>query len=233
LEYLFKHQDIKFFYTVSRFHNPTGNSYTNAEKKKIVELAKEYDVYIIEDDYMGDLDPDLKQDPMFAYDTSGRVIYTKSFSKIMLPGLRLGLAVLPEELKQAFLQAKFAADIHTPVLTQGALEIYLKNGMFTAHIQRIRRKYTRKGILLQKAFNNFLPPSAYFSEPLSGFYSTIELPDNLKAQQLIEQLKRKNVLVADAQHMYLPEFKKENVSHKWRMNGLVLAYKGLLRESGN
>ena len=87
LENLFKYKNIKFFYTVSRFQNPTGYSYSNAEKRKIVELAKKYDVYIIEDDYMGDLDSNLKQDPMFAYDPSGRVIYTKSFSKVMLPGL--------------------------------------------------------------------------------------------------------------------------------------------------
>lgn len=85
---------------------------------------------------MGDLDFNLKQDPMFAYDTSGRVIYTKSFSKILLPGLRLGLTVIPDSMKEVFLQAKFAADLHTPVLTQGALEIYFKNGMFHAHIKK-------------------------------------------------------------------------------------------------
>ncbi|ALC80270.1 MULTISPECIES: aminotransferase-like domain-containing protein [Bacillus] len=211
LEEIFKHQDIKFFYTVSRFHNPTGNSYTNTEKKRIVELARTYDVYIIEDDYMGDLDPDLKQDPMFAYDTSGRIIYTKSFSKIMLPGLRLGLTVIPETMKKDFLRAKFAADIHTPVLTQGALEIYLKNGMFAAHVKKLRNKYRKKGIILQKAYNEYLPPSATYSGSLSGFYSTIELSNNLKAYQLIDQLKQVNVLVDNAAKMYLPEFKKDNV----------------------
>ncbi|WP_306024469.1 MULTISPECIES: aminotransferase class I/II-fold pyridoxal phosphate-dependent enzyme [Paenibacillus] len=58
LEDIFKTRDIKFFYTVSRFHNPTGYRYSNEEKKRIVELAQKYDVYIIEDDYMGDMDPD-------------------------------------------------------------------------------------------------------------------------------------------------------------------------------
>ncbi|UOQ45915.1 aminotransferase class I/II-fold pyridoxal phosphate-dependent enzyme [Halobacillus salinarum] len=113
------------FYTVSRFQHPTGYSYSNHERKKIVELARKYDVYIIEDDYMGDLDTKRKADPMFAYDPSGRVIYTKSFSKVLLPGLRLGMAVLPEALLDDFAKAKFAADVHTPVVTQGALEIYL------------------------------------------------------------------------------------------------------------
>lgn len=211
LEEIFKYDDIKFFYTVSRFHNPTGYSYTNAQKREIVELAQKYDVYIIEDDYMGDLDLNLKQDPMFAYDPSGRVIYTKSFSKVMLPGLRLGLAVIPEALRERFLQAKLAADLHSPVLTQRALEIYLKSGMFDAHIHKMRLMYNKKAALLQKAYRDHLPAFVSFSGSLSGFYSTIELPKPLKAKQLIEHLEQEHVYVDDASKMFLPEFAKDTV----------------------
>jgi DNA-binding transcriptional MocR family regulator len=211
LEELFLHHDIKLFYMVSRFHNPTGYSHSNEEKRRIVELAQQYDVYIIEDDYMGDLDSNMKADPMFAYDPSGRVIYVKSFSKVMLPGLRLGLAVLPDVLQQAFLQAKFAADVHSPMLTQGALEIYLQSGMFHAHIDRMRQMYSRKAALLQQAFQRILPAPVIYSGSLSGFYSTIELPVPLKAKQLMDHLKQDNVFVDDAERMYLPEFVKDNV----------------------
>lgn len=211
LEHLFKYNDIKFFYTVSRFHNPTGYSYSNMERRKIVELAQKYDVYIVEDDYLGDLDPDTRQDPMFAYDPSGRVIYTKSFSKVMLPGLRLGLAVIPEFMRKPFVSAKFASDLHTPVLTQGALEIYLKSGMFKAHIQRMRSIYRRKAAILQHAYQELLPPGAMFSGSRSGFYSTIRLPSPLKAKTLIEHLKKENVYVDNAKNMYLPEFEQDSV----------------------
>lgn len=211
LEHIFKHEDVKLFYTVSRFHNPTGFSYANAQKKKIVELAQKYDVYIIEDDYMGDLDLNLKQDPMFAYDPSGRVIYAKSFSKVMLPGLRLGLAVIPEQFISKFVQAKFAADLHSPVLTQGALEIYLKSGMFDAHIQKMRFIYGKKAALLQQAFQDHLPPGTACTGSLSGFYSAIELPESLKASRLKKHLEQKNVFVEDASKMFLPEFKKDNM----------------------
>ncbi|WP_259618788.1 aminotransferase-like domain-containing protein [Paenibacillus doosanensis] len=211
LEHLFKCNDIKFFYTVSRFHNPTGYSYSNMEKRKMVELAQKYDVYIIEDDYLGDLDSDTRQDPMFAYDPSGRVIYTKSFSKVMLPGLRLGLAVIPEPMRNSFLNAKFASDLHSPVLTQGALEIYLKSGMFKAHIERMRSIYRRKAALLQKAYLETLPRDVVYSGSLSGFYSTIRLPSPLKAKTFIEHLKKENVHVADAKSMYLPELEQDSV----------------------
>lgn len=210
LEKVFKERSIKFFYTVSRFQNPTGYSYTNEEKRKIVKLAQKYDVYIIEDDYMGDLDTKRKADPMFAYDPSGRVIYTKSFSKVLLPGLRLGMAVLPEELLKDFSRAKFAADVHTPVLTQGALEIYLSSGMYHAHIQKLRRQYKKKGTILKQAYLNHLPSNASYSGGDSGFYSMIKLPSGIKAKQLVEHLKKKNVLVQDATNMYLLEYKKEN-----------------------
>lgn len=211
LEEIFQLGTIKFFYTVSRFQNPTGYSYSNDEKRKIVDLAQQYDVYIIEDDYMGDLDTRRKADPMFAYDPSGRVIYTKSFSKVLLPGLRLGTAVLPREMIESFQKAKFAADVHTPVLTQGALEIYLKSGMYNAHIEKLRKQYRTKGLILHKAYLDHLPEGTSFSGGESGFYSTINLPDGLKAKALAPFLKKKNVLVQDATSMFLPPYRKENV----------------------
>jgi DNA-binding transcriptional MocR family regulator len=211
LEELFSTRSIKCFYTVSRFQNPTGYCYSNEEKKRLVELAQIYDVYIIEDDYMGDLDTRRKADPMFAYDPSGRVIYTKSFSKVLLPGLRLGTAVLPEAMIEDFTKAKFAADVHTPVLTQGALEIYLESGMYHTHIQKLRQQYKRKGMILKQACLDYLPKGTTFSGAESGFYSTIKLPGRMKAQLLADHLKKKNVLVQDATNMYLPPYKKENL----------------------
>ncbi|MCP3742359.1 PLP-dependent aminotransferase family protein [Rossellomorea sp. BNER] len=210
LEAIFRDRSIKFFYTVSRFQNPTGYSYSNYEKKRLVELAQKYDVYIIEDDYMGDLDTRRKADPMFAYDPSGRIIYTKSFSKVLLPGLRLGAVVLPNAMVEDFTKAKFAADVHTPVLTQGALEIYLESGMYNAHIQKLRKQYNKKGSILKQAYLEHLPQGASFSGGESGFYSMITLPGRMKAEYLAQHLKKRNVLVQDATNMYLPPYRKEN-----------------------
>jgi DNA-binding transcriptional MocR family regulator len=211
LEKIFREKPIKFFYTVSRFQNPTGYSYSNKEKKKIVDLAQKYDVFIVEDDYMGDLDTRKKADPMFSFDPSGRIIYTKSFSKVLLPGLRLGLVVLPTELVSSYTKVKFAADVHTPVLTQGALEIYLQSGMYESHIESLREKYKEKARILKQAFMDYLPSEVTFSGAESGFYSTIILPVYLKAEYLVNNLKKKNVLVQNATEMFLPPYRKENI----------------------
>ena len=81
LEELFASGEFSLFYTISRFHNPLGGSYSEATKKKIVELASKYSVYIIEDDYMADF-VEGNATPLHYYDMDGRVIYVKSFSSI-------------------------------------------------------------------------------------------------------------------------------------------------------
>ncbi|AOH56395.1 GntR family transcriptional regulator [Peribacillus muralis] len=211
LEYMFRNNDIKFFYIVPRFHNPLGHGYTNREKKKIVELAEKYDVYIVEDDILGDLDPDSKADPLFSFDPSGRVIYIKSLSKIFLPGLRIGTVVLPAIMMRDFLQAKFCVDFTSSALSQGALEIYLKSGMLHSHLKKVKEVYQKKMLLVQEACEAWLPANTSFSKPASGFYLSISLPGNVKAKQVVQLLHEQHVYVDDASRMFLPPYKKENL----------------------
>lgn len=211
LEYIFRNNDIKFFYIVPRFQNPLGHSYTNQEKRKIVELAEKYDVYIVEDDFLGDLDPNNKSDPLFSYNPSGRVIYIKSFSKVFLPGLRVATVVLPSLMIHHFLRYKFSADFNSSVLSQGALDIYLKSGMFNSHIKTVKELYLRKMNVIKEACNTLLPSNIHFTKPTSGFYLSIFLPENLSAQHIVHFLKDKNILMDDASRMFLPALKKDNL----------------------
>src|SRR5690606_14606922 len=128
LEHLFKTADIKFFYTMSRHHNPLGTSYDYATRRRIANLAEKYDVYVVEDDYMADIGDGHSFDPIYAYDLHERVVYLKSFSKIVFPGLRIGATVLPTTLVQPFDQHKRYND--ASLLSQAALEIYIKSGMY-------------------------------------------------------------------------------------------------------
>ncbi|MGE6226601.1 hypothetical protein [Paenibacillus chitinolyticus] len=81
LERHFQSNQIKFFYTIPRFHNSLGTSYTGEDKQRLAELAKANDVYIVEDDYLADLDTDSKADPIRAYNGASHVIYLRSFPK--------------------------------------------------------------------------------------------------------------------------------------------------------
>jgi DNA-binding transcriptional MocR family regulator len=211
LEYFFKNSDIKFFYVIPRFHNPLGHSYTNSEKKKIVELANKYDVYIVEDDFLGELDRDKKADPFFAYDPSGRVIYIQSFSKVFLPGLRIASVVLPKIMIKSFLRYKFSSDFNSPVLSQGALDIYLKSGMYHSHLKKIKDVYFHKMNLLKSACEELLPEGTQYTKPDSGFYLSIYLPNHISAKKLALQLSEQQILIDDTGRMFLSDLNKDNL----------------------
>ena len=129
LEQQFKSGKIKFFYTIPRFHYPLGHSYSDQEKKAILDLANQYGVYIVEDDYLGDLDS--KKGQTFHYlDTEDRVIYIKSFSTSLFPALRITALILPNALKEAFISYKNILDYDSNLIMQKALSLYIDNQMF-------------------------------------------------------------------------------------------------------
>ncbi|TSI06231.1 PLP-dependent aminotransferase family protein [Lysinibacillus sp. BW-2-10] len=211
LENLFRTNDIKFFYLIPRCHNPLGHHYTNEEKKKIVALAEKYDVYIVEDDYLAELDTDSKADPLFAYEPNGRVIYVKSFSKVFLPGLRVATVVLPEKMIPSFIHYKFSTDFNTSPLSQGALEIYLRNGMFQYHLETVKTLYIKKMNTLLEACSLYLPNYVQFTKPKNGFYLTIFLPSQIDVDKLIYLLHEKHIYVDNASRMYLAENKQKAI----------------------
>ncbi|WP_289138962.1 PLP-dependent aminotransferase family protein [uncultured Brevibacillus sp.] len=215
LEHLFRTEDIKFFYTMPRLHSPLGTTYTRLEKQQIVELAKKYDVYIVEDDNMADLEHDSKADPIFAYDRSAHTIYLKSYSKIIFPGLRLGIAVIPDALADTFTLHKRLQDIDSSMLSQAALEIYLKSGMFERHKQKIRESYRHRSITLNAALvehaENARGLYAYQPPKYPGIHTHIVLDDRVSVPRLIQQLKKRSILLESADHHYLPDFPRENI----------------------
>lgn len=201
LEHIFQTQAIKFFYVMPRFQNPLGHSYTTKERQRMIELANKYDVYIVEDDFLGDLDLDSRRDPLFSLDPSGRVIYLKSFSKVFLPSLRLAAVVVPEFLLENFLEYKSYLDSYTSTISQEVLATFMDNGMFSVHLQKIKQLYAQKMTytiqLAQKYHLNI-------NQPQTGFYTTITLPKGVNATILKQQLAQENVLVDDVKRMFLP-----------------------------
>lgn len=209
LERIFKNGNIKFFYTIPRFSNPLGLSYTKEDKKYILDLADKYDVYIVEDDYLCDLETNSKVDPLFAYDMSSRVIYIKSFSKTLLPGLRLAVTVVPKLLVNIFKEYKKWADLNTSVLSQGALEIYIKSGMFDSHIKKVKKLYSERMKLLKKLAEEFKSDALKWHIPHSGFFAGIEILNGVKAQNITESLRRKNIIISNPNQFYLKEFRND------------------------
>lgn len=210
LERIFKSENIKFFYAMPRYHNPLGTSYSQEEKKKILELAKKYDVYIVEDDYLADFEQNLKADPIFSYDDFSHVIYLKSYSKIIFPGLRIGIAVIPESIVERFSKYKSVLDIDSSMLSQAALEIYIKSGMFERHKEKIKASYLLRAKCLTSLLEKKIDSSnhIYKYSPLKNIcvHTYIELDKKISCEKLINRLKKKSIIVDTADSSYLNSF---------------------------
>lgn len=208
LENQFKQENIKFFYTMSRHHNPLGISYNTEERKTIAALAAKYDVYIVEDDYMADLGVDHLVDPIYAYDQTEHTIYLKSFSKIIFPGLRLGVAVLPESLLRTFSSYKRYVD--TSILSQAALDIYIKNGMYERHKHTISKLYSERVRILNKAVERY-NQTGYIQTPAatSGVYTQFKLPRTVNLERLVHSLNARNIQVVAGKGFYLSSYREQ------------------------
>lgn len=210
LERKFKYGDIKFFYTVPRFHNPLSTSYTRQEKESIIKLAQKYNVYIVEDDIAADLDTDKKSDPMFSYDNSSKVIYLKSYSKILMPGLRVAALILPQLLVKTFLDYKKWTDMHSPVISQGALEIYLQSGMFDIHKKEIIQLYAKRMTCLEDTLSSFKNSNIKWNIPKSGYFSCLYAETNQSCNTIVSLLKKENIHLMDTSLCFLNEYKRDS-----------------------
>ncbi|RNB78534.1 PLP-dependent aminotransferase family protein [Brevibacillus fluminis] len=210
LERIFKNEEVKFFYTMPRFHNPLGTSFSEKDKKRIVALAEKYDVYIVEDDYLVDLDRQTNVLPAHFYDISGKVIYVKSFSKAFMPGIRLGAVVMNKALHREFLIHKKCADVNTSVLAQGALELFINSGMYKKQIRKARLEYGKKMTCLRECVTHLKTTAIEFAVPDMGFFVWIRLNEKIDRAALIRRLKERNVYIASPEKNYIGQAWDEN-----------------------
>lgn len=132
----------KLVYVTPAHHFPLGVRMSLARRSALLEWAMDNDAAVVEDDYDTDFRFSGRPiDALHSLDRSGRVIYVGSFSKTMLPSLRLGYCVVPPGLVKAVRRARFVADWHGPVVLQVALAGFIDEGRLAAHIRRMRRMY--------------------------------------------------------------------------------------------
>ncbi|HEY5562916.1 MAG TPA: PLP-dependent aminotransferase family protein [Clostridiaceae bacterium] len=199
LEKLLKKSKIKCFYIMSYFQNPTGSSYSNEKKKAILDLAEKYDFYIIEDDYLSELiyDDNIKYESFKNLDTNERVIYIKSFSKIFLPGIRLGYLITPEIFRDQIQSAKVNSDISTSGLMQRALELYIVKGLWKDYIDKIKIIYKIKYENTLRNIYTILGDKVRVNPPGGGlsFYLNLKENVNIDSIELFYRCREKNIYI--------------------------------------
>lgn len=163
VEMLMKKFKPKLFYMNPTFHNPTGYTIPVEQRKQLAELAEMYQCLIIEDDSFHEIYFEAKPPPpIFTYDTGGYVIYLRSFSKYMAPGLRICALIAHPVIMKWLIKGKALADNGTPLLNQKAFLFYLTSERVQTHMEKIRialqiRKEIMEEVLVGNGMNWISP----------------------------------------------------------------------------
>jgi len=140
---------VRMVYATPAHQYPLGVSLSLPRRIALLQWAERHNAAIIEDDYDTEFRFGGKPlEPIRALDTSGRVAYVGSFSKTMLPTLRIGFIVTPPSLRAALQRAKFVTDWHTPTHMQKALATFIHDGSFARHVRRMNRVYEARHDLI-------------------------------------------------------------------------------------
>ena len=173
-------------YVLPNFQNPTGRTMSEARRAALVAKAAELNIPLIEDNPYGDLwfeeEPPL---PLAARNPEG-VIYMGSFSKVLAPGLRLGYLVAPLDVYPKFLQAKQAADLHTPGFNQRVVSEVIKDGFLDRHVPTIRTLYkAQRDTMLSALEREMAGLDVQWTRPVGGMFLWVTLPEGMVAQTLL------------------------------------------------
>lgn len=197
-----------YIYVMPRLHNPLGTTMSDQEKKSILEFAAKHDFYIIEDDYLGDFEGGTSYKTLYEMDMNQRVIYLKSFSKIMFPGQRLGIAVLPEHMVGIFHNFKEIIDIHTNSLSQIIMQTFMESGLYAHHKDKIVFKHRQKASTLSRVLNTYF--SDYQFNDNHQMHTVIKLPKKINMKKLHQELGKHHVLVDDYKQNYITGYKQNH-----------------------
>ena len=209
--------DAKLLYTIPTFQNPTGTTMSLEKRKKVLELASEYDLLIMEDNPYGDLRfagedlPTLK-----SLDTEGRVVYCGSFSKILSPGMRLGYVIGPPKLLEKVEMLKQVNDVHTPMLTQMMCVQFMKKYDINKYIAKNRKLYKEKCDTMISAMEEYFPKGKVeWTVPEGGIFLWCTCPTITDVSVVVNKALEKKVAIVPGSNFAIDQSLPSN---KFRLN---------------
>lgn len=179
----------RFMYLQPNYQNPSGRCLSHTRRNALAEQFLALKLPVVEDNPYGDLWYDAPPPPPVCAQLGKAAIYLGSFSKILAPGLRLGYVIAPEALYPKLLQAKQAADLHTPSFNQRLVYETIKDGFLTQHIPTIRARYKVQRDAMQQALTkelrDFPGGGCHWQMPIGGMFFWLTLPKQLDAVALL------------------------------------------------
>ena len=194
---LINYKNAKMIYLIPTFQNPSGKTMSLEKRRAVLELAKKYEIVILEDNpygelrFRGDEIPTIK-----SLDTDGLVVYCSSFSKIISPAIRVGYISSPSELASKIVVAKQGSDVHTTMYFQLICDLFLEKFDIDEHIEKIRVLYKNKCLLMLDEMNKkFDNAGIKYTSPDGGLFLWCDLPDNIDLSEFVKASLEKKVAV--------------------------------------
>jgi 2-aminoadipate transaminase len=183
----------RFFYVLPNFQNPTGRTMPEDRRAALSLEAARLGLPLVEDNPYGDLWFDAPPPlPLTARNPDG-CIYLGSFSKVLAPGLRLGFMVAPASIFPKLLQAKQAADLHSPGFNQRLVAEVMKDGFLDRHVPTIRTLYKAQRDAMLTAMSREMPEDVEWNTPAGGMFLWARLPEGMNAIELLPKAVERNV----------------------------------------
>ena len=184
----------RLVYLMPNFQNPTGIQYSLESRKAVAEVLFEQGVVLAEDDPYGELIYDgLPQPSLWSFYPGPCKVHLGTFSKTIVPGLRVAYLVSDPELIQRLSLIKQSSDLHTNSLGQWIVNAFLEEGLLPDHIERVQQCYRRKRDIMAAAIRAHFPPFAHYETPRGGMFFWVRIPASLEAMQLLEACLNKGV----------------------------------------
>ena len=175
----------RFLYLLPNFQNPSGRCMSAARRAQVCDAARALGLPIVEDNPYGDLWFDAEPPPPLAARWPEGTVYLGSFSKVLAPGLRLGYVVAPPALFPKLLQAKQAADLHSPGFNQRVVHEVIRDGFLREHVPTIRARYKAQRDAMRAALEKHMPAGCHWNVPVGGMFFWVELPEGVDATAML------------------------------------------------
>ncbi len=196
----------KFVYSVPSFQNPAGVTLSLQRRQRLVELARQRELLVVEDNPYGLLRFSGEPlPPLYQLDGGDFVIYVSTFSKILSPGIRLGWAVAPPPVMEKIVVGKQASDLCTSTLTQYFVREYFAEGRWREYVDSLAEIYRGRRDTMVDALREHFPPQATWTEPEGGLFIWATLPDYIDTGDLLAKALREDVAFVPGQAAYVEE----------------------------
>jgi len=192
-------------YTVIDGNNPLSLSLSLKKRKKLVSIAKKYEIPILEDDPYGFLCYQQEQLPALKAIEQDYVCYIGSFSKVIAPALRVGWIIAPKYIIPKLSMLKESTDIDTATFSQRIIYKFIDGGYFEDHLTKVKDLYREKRDLMLSCIKTFLPPSTKCIVPQNGIFLWIELDNTIDTEKLFQEALKKKVIIIPGNAFAVPQ----------------------------